>query len=174
MYPQCRNEASVQATLTFLRTELLDDIRQYAYVEADIMDADDEHSRHQVFDIAEDGNIDRVTRVLNLAYSECVEALYPYSKTAVESTEERNDVLVQKLEYVIQLLLPETFSKTTVNILTEYIHEYMICRVLSDWFSITKPDSKKNWEEKAEKAISKMRSAIQFRTKRVRRTLSPF
>ena len=55
----------------------------YSFVEGDIMQAEDEHARHQVFDIGQDGNVDRVTRILNLVHSECVEMLFPYTKEAV-------------------------------------------------------------------------------------------
>lgn len=67
-------------SLEFSRKALIYDISNCAYVEGDVMPADDEHSKHQVFDIAEDGNIDRVTRILDLAHAECVEMMYPYTK----------------------------------------------------------------------------------------------
>lgn len=160
--------------MKFLRSELLDDIRQYAFVEADIMDAQKEHAQHQTFDIAEDGNIDRVTRILSLAYSECVELLYPFSKSAVEETEQRDDTLVEDTQYQILLAVPETFSKSTCDLLEKYIHEYMICRVLSDWFSITKPEAAANWAAKMEDAKSGLLSSKSIRMKKVRRRCSPF
>lgn len=161
-------------TLKFLRSELLDDIRQYAFVEADIMDAQKEHAQHQTFDIAEDGNIDRVTRILSLAYSECVELLYPFSRKPVEETERRDDNLVEDQEYIITLEVPDTFSKSTCDLLEKYIHEYMICRVLSDWFSITKPEAAANWTAKMEDAKSGVLSAKSIRIKKVRRGMSIF
>ncbi len=56
--------------LIFHRKELLYDIENNAYIQGDIMDKGDEHRRHQVIDIGQDGNVDRVTRILNLAYQE--------------------------------------------------------------------------------------------------------
>lgn len=67
-------------TLTFKRSELIYDAENYSFVEGDIMKTDDAHARHQVFDIGQKGNIDRVTRVLNLAHAECVEMLFPIQK----------------------------------------------------------------------------------------------
>lgn len=163
-----------QVTLTFKRTELLDDIRQYAYVEGDIMDEKQEHAKHQVFDIAEDGNIDRVTRVLALAHAECVEALFPFTKVNVDDEEERDDELIEEDKYIIEMLVPKSFSKTTVDILEKYIHEYLICRVLSDWFSITNPGSAKNWADKAEDAKASMLKSKSIRTITARRGKSPF
>ena len=45
-------------TLVFRREQLLYDISNYAFVEGDIMGEDAEHARHQVKDIAEEGNVD--------------------------------------------------------------------------------------------------------------------
>lgn len=52
--------------LLFKRSELLYDIKNYAYVEGDVMQVNTEHDRHQVQDIGETGNIDRVTKCLTL------------------------------------------------------------------------------------------------------------
>ena len=62
----CQNSQSKTkaVTLVFKREELLYDAENYSFVEGDIMQAEDEHARHQVFDIGQDGNVDRVTRIL--------------------------------------------------------------------------------------------------------------
>lgn len=79
----CAEEQKTNVTLTFERKELIYDVSNYSYVEADIMQEDDECRRHQVFDISQDGNVDRVTRVLNTAHAEIVETLYPYTKQEI-------------------------------------------------------------------------------------------
>ena len=78
--------------LLFKRSELLYDIKNYAYVEGDVMQVNTEHDRHQVQDIGETGNIDRVTKVLDLAYAESVEALFPYTKQDVEQVTEMDNM----------------------------------------------------------------------------------
>lgn len=162
------------AVLSFLRTELLYDIQNCAFVEGDIMKVESEHDRHQVLDIGEDGNIDRVTRMLDLAHAECVEALYPYSKEVIDAESSADDVLAEKETYTVSLLLPDDYSKTSLDLLTKYIHEYMVCRVLADWMNITKPDAAANWQAKAEQAKGAAKSLVNYRTGRVRRTQSPF
>ena len=212
--------------MTFKREELLYDIRNNAYVEGDVMQVKTEHDRHQVQDIGEDGNIDRVTRVLDLAHAECEEALFPYTKENVEQETEMDDTptYVEPVEetsteepteeetdtaasgtvadddehyalsddegdeeftnetpaskptgdYVIRLLVPDEYSKTTVRLIVRYIHEYMVCRVLSDWMSITNPPAAANWKAKQDEALEGMKEAVNFRTGRVRRTQTPF
>ena len=195
--------------LLFKRSELLYDIKNYAYVEGDIMQVKTEHDRHQVQDIGETGNIDRVTKVLDLAYAESVEALFPYSKQEVEQETEMDNMPTvvydeepaeggsdgvkmptheedkaegktegeanaKTQDYEIQLLVPDAYSKTTVTLLVRYIHEYMVCRVMADWMSITNPTSAPKWKEKEQEMLEAMKEAVNFRTKRVRRTQTPF
>lgn len=150
------------------------DISNSAYVEADVMDEGRTHEKHQTFDIAEDGNIDRVTRILNLAFSEIRELLYPFTKVPVEDGKNGNDILVEPETYTLTLKVPERFSDTTYELLKNYIHEYLICRVLWDWFSTTKPESAAIWKGKADAAMDEIKSAKSTRIGKVRRGQSPF
>lgn len=162
------------ATLSFLRTELLYDVANYAYVEADIMDDKQEHAKHQTFDVAEDGNVDRVTRMLTLAHAECVEYLYPYTKRMSEKVETRVDLLDNVDEYIIEMDLPKEFSKSTLDLLEWYIHEYMVCRVLYDWFLITKPEAAGAWKTRMDAAKEGIDLIKNKRTGMVRRKQHPF
>lgn len=162
-------------TLIFKRAELIYDISNYSFVEADILPQEQEHAKHQVFDIAQDGNVDRVTRVLNLVHAECVELLYPYAKEEIPDTEEvLDDILKEPEEYKIRLSLPNTFSMTTVRMLEHFIHEFLVCRILADWMSITLPASAGRWEAKANDLKDKIRSSLLSRTDKVKRKLKPW
>lgn len=176
MYFCCNSQQQIRTvTLTFKRQELIYDAANYSFVEGDIMTTDDDHARHQVFDIAEKGNVDRITRVLNLSYAECVEMLFPYAKEEITDGQEAfNNVLTTPEEYHIVLNLPIGFSLTTVKLLQNLIHEYLVCRVLADWMSITNPDREANWERKFESMRSKIRTSLVSRTGKVKRKLKPF
>lgn len=161
--------------MTFKRVELIYDASNYSYVEADIMPEGDECRRHQVFDIGQEGNVDRVTRVLNTAHTECVEMLYPYTKEEIPDGQEAlDDVLKEPDVYKIAMTVPEDFSLTTLRMLEQLIHEYLVCRVLADWMSITNPESEANWEKKFTALRNKIRTALVSRTRKVRRKLKPF
>ena len=164
-----------EATLTFKRAELIYDASNYSFVEAEIIPEGDECRRHQVFDIGQDGNVDRVTRVLNMAYSECVEMLYPYTKEEIPDGQEAlDDVLTEPEVYEIKLTLPETFSLTTLKLLEHLRHEYLVCRVLADWMSITNPESEAGWERKFTTLRNKIRTSLVSRTGKIRRKMKPF
>jgi len=178
-----------QVVITLKREFLIYDIKNYAYVEADIAQKEDAHEKHQVFDICEDGNIDRVTRVLNLAFDEIVNLLYAHTKGEIQrlkppeeavskpdiaADETINTDINEPEEYQILMRVPVFFSKTTARLLAQLIHEYMVCRVLADWTSITLPEKAETWQSKSEVAKQEICSSLNMRTRRIRRTLTPF
>lgn len=168
---------SKQATLAFSRSQLLYDIKNIAYVEADVMPAEEEHQRHQVFDIAEDGNVDRVTRVMDLAVDKCKEILFPLTKSVVDEVESRDDNLKETPVYYIFLSLPQSFSKTTLDYLSKLIHEFIVYTVLVDWLSITditNESAYQKWANKLSDVITEIGRAKSTKIRRARRTQTPF
>ena len=133
-----------KVTLTFKRDELLYDINNIAYVEGDVMPADNEHDRHQVMDVGQDGNIDRVTRVLDVAFAECEELLYPYSK--------KN--LMEKYihEFLVYRVLADWMSITNLK----------------------NAASAQNWQAKLEEIKDEIESTLNAHRYRTRRTMNPF
>ena len=164
-------------TLTFYREQLLYDIKNLAYVEGDVLPDEAQHSKHQVQDIGEDGNIDRVTRMLDLALAHCVEVLYPFSKADVESGLVLNDNLTETATYTVTLLVPDDFSDTTAKYLEQLIHNLLVYYVLADWMSIANvanPNSAANWAAKAQDVEDEIKGKLNARTGRVRKFQSPF
>lgn len=156
----------------FKRQSLLYDIANYAFVEGDVMQTDSDHLRQQVQDIIQEGNIDRVNRVLALAFSECDNMLFPYTTSKINGELECKNSIEAPEEYMITLSVPETFAPSTASLLGKLLHEYMVCRVLSDWMSITYPQAQVSWQIKLEDIQSRVRQCINFRTKKVRRRIS--
>lgn len=175
MCPTLGNNQDVNIVhLNFATSNILYDIKNYAYIEGDILQADDEHARHQVFDVCEDGNVDRVTRVLDLTMARVVELLYPYAKKEVREHSCRDNELEEEDEYVIKLQVPDSFSETTVTLLEKLIHELLVCTVLADWFSITKPSSTETWAARAATLEAEIRRAKNSRSGRLTRKMYPF
>ena len=115
------------------------------------------------------------SELLNLTHAECVEMLYPYTKEEISDEQEAlDDILVAPEEYHIVLTLPEDFSLSTVKLLKHLIHEYLICKVLADWMSITNPSSKANWEEKIMSIRAKIQTSLMSRKGKIKRKLKPF
>lgn len=165
-------------TLTFLRDELLHDIKNLAFVAGDVMKADQPHDPHQLQDVGEDGNITWTTRMMDLAFRECVEALYPYSKRTVEDGGSMTDEYGELDEYVLALSgLPSDFSQTTLELLREYIHDYIVYRVMAGWVrktDLTDKEAYKKWEDEWKDLRDKIGSSLIARIGLRRRVLWPF
>lgn len=172
---QCAATRTVGAKLIFKRSELIYDAANCSFVASDVNESGNLHLKHQMADIAEKGNVDEVTRILNRACSECVEMLFPYSRRPMpEVPMELDDTLVAPEQYVIELELPETFSVTTVHLLSDLIHDYMVFTVLSRWFHILGDGKARTWEAWLQDTEQRIRSSLLQRTKRVRRKTKPF
>lgn len=169
--------------LTFLRSELLNDLDQYGYVEGDVMNVGDpnseaqehlRHGRHQVQDITQDGNIDIVTRKLDLKVAWCREALFPYTKNPVMDNVTLDDVLADTETYTIAMTVPEDFSETTAQYLEQLIHNLLVWWVLYYWLSITKPEGAEKWLALAKDGETDLKGALARVCGKVYRRMSPF
>ena len=144
--------------LKFLRDQLLYDIKNYAYVEADVMGEEKQHASHVTAEIGEEGNVDRVSRILAVVHASVIDLLYPYTK-AEPIEEEIDDFLSAPEVYTVEMHVPVTMSRSTMHLLSRLIHEYMVYRVLADWLSITNAEASANWLAKAAATEQEMERA---------------
>ena len=173
---ECRmiDSRNIEAVLLFKRDQLIYDIRNVAFVEGDILeDEPSPHSKHLIQDIGEDGNIDRVTRTLNLAHGECVEMLFPFTKRKI-MVDCLDDRLVEKKVYSIFMTVPKNYSQTTLNVFEDLVHEYLVSSVLADWLSITNPSKAATWEKKKEDLKMSIKSKVRSSRGRYRLSRHPF
>ena len=170
----CRkNEGGVNAVLTFYRDVLVYDIRNYAYIEGSLLPPDDYHSCHSVQDIAEKGNIDRLSNVMSLCFAKVRELLYPYSKSQISNPFIDNEIHIPEI-YRIDLSLPPSFSQSSLDLLRNLIHEYVVSTVVADWISITLPGKTDVWAAKARELENEIISSKQMRRGGLSRPVSPF
>lgn len=160
--------------LIFKRSQLLYDIENNAYIEGSVMPKDTEaHNRHMVQDVGQEGNVDTVSRTLDLCHAQAKEMLYPYTKCEIRRADINNKLREPKV-YGIVMCLPDYFSHTTLLLIEKLIHKYMVCKALEEWLSITHPQRSQIWREKAEETEKEIRSTMNHRRSKVRRKLHPF
>ena len=185
MYYIYNNEDGTKTVvLTFLRSELLNDLDGYGFVEGDVMNTGDpkveahehlRHGRHQTQDITQDGNIDLVTRWLNLKLAWCKEkGLYPFTKNPVMDNVTLDDILTNPDVYTITMTVPGDFSDTTAEWLEELIHNLLVWYVLYRWLSMTKPEGAEKWLVAEKDAEEQIKGALSRRCGRTRRKMRPF
>lgn len=166
--------ATRNVALVFHREQLLYDIKNYAYIEGHVWGEENQHAQHTLIEIGEDGNVDRVNRILGVAHAAAVEMLFPYTNQEPVDDEEVCDRMWNPEDYRIEMRVSATMSRTTIHLLAKLIHEFMVARVLYDWLSITHPEAAKNWLEKALEAEEEIRSIRNARTGVLRRPSHPF
>ena len=163
-----------KVTLVFHRSQLLYDIRNYAYIEGHVWGEEHQHAQHTLVEIGEEGNVDRVNRILGVVHAAVVEMLYPYTKQTAEDEEEICDRMWEPEDYRIEMQVPASMSRTTLHLLSKLIHEFIVARVLYDWLSITHPEAARNWLEKAMEAQEEIDSIKNTRTGKLLRPSHPF
>lgn len=163
-----------EVILAFHRKQLLYDIKNYAYIEGHIWGEDAQHAQHTLVDIGEEGNVDRVNRILSTVHSAVEEMLYPYTKEEIGEEEYICNGLQAPPTYYIIMNVPTTMSLTTLKYLNKQIHEYMVCRVIYDWLSITHPEKAEVWYTKVKDAEEEINSIKNHRTGVFTRPPHPF
>ena len=155
--------------LLFNREQLLYDIENNCFVEGHILTEADDEVRHTVQDVGQEGNVDRVTRMLDLAHADITEHLYPFTQQDIRHPVV-DDRLREKPVYGIFLNVPESFSQTTLNLLGKLIHEYLTSTVTADWMSITNPRKEEGWRAKGAEALRRIYQVKNFRKGRTGRS----
>lgn len=174
---EAAGNARKEVMLVFHREQLLYDIRNCAYIEGHVWgDGKEEirHAQHTLIEIGEEGNIDRVNRILGLVHRSAIEMLYPYTKQEVREEDVICDRIREPEDYIIKMNVPDGMSGTTLYLLNDLIHEFMVARVIHDWLSITHPEAARNWLDKAEEAEREINIAKNRRRGMLRRRSHPF
>lgn len=161
------------------KSALLYDIQNLAFVIADNND-NLNHGLHRVRDICQDGNLDRVSRMLNLAYAEILNYLAPI--LIPPSIDLSRDYAADPHDYEL-IWTSDTPLATSITPeikmkIKESCHEYMVCRVLADWLTVTFPEAAEEWKLKTQETSKSLKeicglvtnSGIAF----LHRTISPF
>lgn len=170
--------------MTIKKKALLYDIANMAYMIADKghdLTSETCHDLHRVRDICEEGNIDRVARVLGLAFSHILVALAPILEK--QSLNLESDFSALPRNYPLEFSkAPEIKFALTDEIklcIKETAHEYMVAMVLADWLSMTFPQAADVWKFRSEAAMEKLKETLSSMSDTsfpgaFRRRLSPF
>lgn len=166
---KCGLNRRIPIIMEFEKPQLKYDIENRAYVHGDYLkNTDNLHNLHQFQDIADEGNMDIVTRFMNKAYAEVLELLYAYTKDSLpgiycdDNTNDRYDV------YRIFMNVPQAMSRHSIELLKEQIHEYIVSRVLAQWAIMTLPESASIWVAKSEDIKNEIKTTHNKRMHRVR------
>lgn len=170
--------------IELLKEELVHDIKNTAFTFADSIPTDDANPKvlHNVFDVGEEGNRERLARILDSAVEDCREMLYKFCKLEMtcggfDSNEWEECIgspCNKEIAYYLAMRMPNGYSKTSVHTLTVYIHDYIVYRSLYEWLMIVYTDGAENFLVLAEDKKQKIKDATNRTAGRSRIRLHPF
>ena len=136
----------------------------------------------QVYTIGEDGNREKLARILDSAVEDCMELLFRFCKMEMrgggfDSNEWEECVgspTNDEEAYYLAMLMPIGFSKTSVHTMTVYMHDYIVYECLYEWMMIVYPNGAERFKVLAEDKKQKMKDASNRTAGRERIRLHPF
>ncbi len=151
--------------LCILLSEVLADIKSAAWLESELHSDLDRHRRHQMADICEEGNIERVWRVLGVSVAEIRFALQKIlsSQKHMSPVNDLEHPEYWRFRFLYRL------PKSTVSFIKEKIHEYLVASVMADRTAVIIPEAAGVWNLRVSAALE----ALQGAAAASRRDISP-
>lgn len=158
----------------FKADNLLYDIKNIAFMTGDqLPEQPDEKVRSNIQDVAEEGNVDFLRRKLELAYHEVKERLYTYLERMTFPVEIEDDDIRERHEYVMALRVPVEASESTLELVKNLIHEYLVNFTLAEWFAIVKKDEAQVYYGRCDTYIDRIKECMTHRIRHRQRPLFP-
>lgn len=183
MSMKCCNKG-YKVIVELVKDELIHDIKNTAFAFADSLKTDDvdAHVLHNVFDVGEDGNRDKLARILDSAIEDCREILFRFCKIEMtdggfDSNEWEDCVgspVNKEDSYYLVMNMPKEFSKTSIHTITVYIHDYVVNQALYEWLMVVYPSGADSFWALADEKRKKIKEAAIRSTGRSRIKLHPF
>lgn len=141
------------ARMRILSCEVLADIRSAAWLESETHPECNLHQRHEMADICEKDNIERVWRVLGVCVAEIRMALKEILEPEIAC--EVHDLLERPSEWLFSFR--RRLSAATAQLLKEKTHEFLVSRVMADRLGVLIPVSAQCWAERGADALLAIR-----------------
>ncbi len=159
--------------MTILSSEILDDLRAAGWLEGELHPEVDRHCRHQIADICEADNVERVWRVLALCEAQVRLALARILLPGAQTSQA--NCLLHPTSWDFQFRYD--VGNATVGFLREKIHEYMVSAVMADRCSTIVPGAAGAWEARRDSALgalANVAATVRLPSGPARRPLFPF
>lgn len=166
--------ANLTATLSFKRDAILFDIANNGYVIADVMPYDDTKKAQYVADVVEDGNVDIITRKMDMAYYAVKDLLRSWTKTIPQDNSTLDNTFSETAQYNIVLTYPDSVTMGTLEKLRTLIHEYMVSRTLFEWLLVTSREERDVWGMKYKSLEGEISQCMAARGKAIYRKVGPY
>lgn len=156
-------ENKIHQLLIFKREELMFHVVNKLHIIKEKLESENPGISPIIEDIDDEHYGDEATRSANLAYQEAVDAVYSLTKVPVEHDGTLDNTYGEPRSYVMAMKLPADFSKGTVALLKNLIHDFIVARVIEDWFKLVLPERVDEWRIEGDRLKSKISEALSKR-----------
>ena len=170
--------------IELVKKELIYDIKNTAFIFADSYSNPNVDAKQlkNVFDVSEEGNMDKLARILDSAVEDCREVLFRFTKLEMlgggfdsnEWAECIGSPANEDEAYYLAMRMPQGFSKTSVHTMTVYIHDYIVNQCMYEWLMVVFPDGADRFWALAEDKKQKIQVASNRSANCPRIALHPF
>lgn len=165
-----------QVMISLFHCEIIYDIQNIAWIRADTLQLQDEHNRHLLKDIAQDGNIDRTNRLIRLHAQELYDILYSLTNQPLptDANPHLTNQEPNETQYDYLLQLPQNFSNHNLQYLADLMHEYICISTLLDWCHIIAHKNTEYFIYLKQETANKIKAQLARRTQPTRKPMRPF
>lgn len=156
------------AMIELHKDELVHDVKNTAYIVANSLEGQgvDNARLHNLYDVGEDGNREKLARMLDSAVEDCKERLFHYTRRLgrcafasdeweeVTGSPENDDEA-----YYLCLNTADNVSATSIRTMAVYAHDYVVYNVLKEWAVLVYPDVAERMAALAAKSDEKLKEA---------------
>lgn len=150
--------------LVLHREQLLNDIRNTAYIIARSLSEKQGEVAADITwltDICEDGNVERVTRILNLESRALEGRLHRLSAIPAAGHTYLDDTYGEPPQYHLHLTTPNDFTKNSIYLVKNLVHEILVYRTIFEWCGLTHHLEGMDWlREKIDDLYESLRQSI--------------
>lgn len=168
------------ATIRIDKNSIFEQIaKKTSYIGDRLLGQEDAYDRIAVTD----ADMEFFNEPFMLALTECAEMLFPYVTDTSINTDTRMDKAADYQEpepeavpfaYEIRLSLPDSFSLTTHNLVSNLINDYIVSRLIAEWMMAGNVESHSYWIERYASIRIQINRTMTARTQPARRGSGPF
>lgn len=147
---------AMETKLCIKASEVISDLRSAAWLESELHPDLNRHRRHEMADICEAGNIERVWRMLGNAVAEIRLTLLKILRHAghLSHTNDLEHPDAWQFRFIFRL------PKDTLGYIKEKIHEYLVAAVMADRTSVILPEASAVWQERRLSSLASLRQIV--------------
>ena len=167
------NSQRIHKTMVLQQEELVQDIRNNAYIVADAIKTDNPDDRARIRDIAELNNREKMFRWMDLSVGMVANFLTLWSAKYNSGNTLVSDRYKELACYHIHLEVPKGFPENTFIYVKDLAHEFVVSRVLYEYLKIVWPDAAAVWKETADGLEEKIKDIANKQYGIIYRPFSP-